>query len=57
MKSAKFTAFLNYLEAQNDWVTAAALANYFKVSTRTIRNYVSTINDETPIIAIQMDIN
>lgn len=51
MKNAKLTAFLNYLEAQNDWVTAAALANYFKVSTRTIRNYVSTINNDTPIIA------
>ncbi|WP_433945036.1 BglG family transcription antiterminator [Paenibacillus sp. SN-8-1] len=51
MKRAKLTTFLNYLEAQNDWVTAAALANYFKVSTRTIRNYVSAINSETPIIA------
>jgi len=51
VKSAKLTAFLRYLEAQNDWVTAAALANYFKVSTRTIRSYVSTINNDTPMIA------
>ncbi|WP_348772921.1 HTH domain-containing protein [Paenibacillus sp. Marseille-P2973] len=51
MKSAKLTAFLNYLETQNDWVTAAALANHFKVSTRTIRNYVSTINSDADMIA------
>lgn len=51
VKSAKLTAFLNYLETQNDWVTAAALANHFKVSTRTIRNYVSTINSGADIIA------
>lgn len=51
VKSAKLTAFLNYLETQNDWVTAAALANHFKVSTRTIRNYVSTINSDADMIA------
>ncbi|NWL88075.1 transcriptional antiterminator [Paenibacillus sp. 79R4] len=51
MKSSKITAFLNYLEARNDWVTAASLANHFKVSTRTIRNYVRTINSDTTRIA------
>lgn len=51
MKSSKITAFLNYLEARNGWVTAASLANHFKVSTRTIRNYVRTINSDTTRIA------
>ncbi|MGV3466573.1 MAG: BglG family transcription antiterminator [Heyndrickxia sp.] len=51
MKNSKLTAFLNYLEAQNDWITASSLANHFKVSTRTIRNYVSTINKDKPIIS------
>nr|WP_218652938.1 PTS sugar transporter subunit IIA [Paenibacillus sp. 79R4] len=39
------------MEARNDWVTAASLANHFKVSTRTIRNYVRTINSDTTRIA------
>ena len=51
MKNPKLKAFLNYLEAQNDWMTAGALANHFKVSTRTIRNYVSAINKDKPIIS------
>ncbi len=51
MGNQKLRAFLNYLEAQNDWVTASALANHFKVSTRTIRNYVSAINQDKPIIS------
>lgn len=51
MKNPKLKAFLNYLEAQNDWMTAGALANHFKVSTRTIRNYVSAINKGKPIIS------
>lgn len=51
MKNPKLKAFLNYLEAQNDWITAAALANHFKVSTRTIRNYVSAINKDKPLIS------
>jgi len=51
MKNPKLKAFLNYLEAQNDWMTAGALANHFKVSTRTIRNYVSAINKDKHIIS------
>ncbi|MDN3020072.1 PTS sugar transporter subunit IIA [Paenibacillus sp. BSR1-1] len=51
MENSKLKAFLSYLETQNDWITASALANHFKVSTRTIRNYVSTINKDKPIIS------
>lgn len=51
MGNPKLRAFLNYLEAQNDWITASALANHFKVSTRTIRNYVSAINKDKPMIS------
>lgn len=51
MENSKLTAFLSYLETQNDWITASSLANHFKVSTRTIRNYVSTINKDKPIIS------
>lgn len=51
MRNPKLRAFLNYLEAQNDWITASALANHFKVSTRTIRNYVSAINKDKQIIS------
>lgn len=50
MKKEKKDAFLNYLASQNGWSTASNLASYFKVSTRTIRNYVNEINKEKKLI-------
>ncbi|MDF1511194.1 HTH domain-containing protein [Robertmurraya sp. DFI.2.37] len=41
---------MQYLASKNDWCTATSLANYFKVSTRTIRKYVNEINQEQLVI-------
>lgn len=51
MKKEKKDAFINYLASQNGWSTASNLASYFKVSTRTIRNYVNEINKEKKLIS------
>lgn len=50
MKNKRKEALIQYLATQNDWCPAANLANYFKVSTRTIRKYVSEINQDQNII-------
>jgi len=51
MKNNRREAFIQYLSSKNDWCTATTLANYFKVSTRTIRKYVNEINQEHTLIA------
>lgn len=51
MKRDKMDSFLYYLESKNGWVTASELANHFKISTRTVRNYVREINKEQTIIS------
>ncbi|MXQ52691.1 BglG family transcription antiterminator [Shimazuella alba] len=51
MKNDRREAFIQYLASQNDWCLATNLANYFKVSTRTIRKYVNEINQDQIVIA------
>jgi lichenan operon transcriptional antiterminator len=51
MKNDRREAFIQYLASQNDWCMATSLANYFKVSTRTIRKYVNEINQDQIVIA------
>jgi lichenan operon transcriptional antiterminator len=51
MKNDRREAFIHYLASQNDWCMATSLANYFKVSTRTIRKYVNEINQDQIVIA------
>ncbi|WP_263706156.1 BglG family transcription antiterminator [Shouchella tritolerans] len=51
MKNNRKEAFIQYLASKNDWCTATNLANYFKVSTRTIRKYVNEINEDHLVIA------
>jgi len=51
MKNDRKEAFIQYLASKNDWCTATSLANYFKVSTRTIRKYANEINQDQIIIA------
>lgn len=51
MKNDRREAFIQYLASKNDWCTATNLANYFKVSTRTIRKYVNEINEDQLVIA------
>ncbi|OMI24987.1 transcriptional antiterminator [Bacillus haynesii] len=50
MRNDRREAFIQYLATKNDWCTAASLASYFKVSTRTIRKYVNEINRDQMVI-------
>ncbi|MDU7209615.1 MAG: HTH domain-containing protein, partial [Streptococcus sp.] len=35
-----------FLKQRNDWTTSKDLSNEFQLSTRTIKKYISEINDE-----------
>ncbi|PAE05758.1 transcriptional antiterminator, partial [Bacillus paralicheniformis] len=50
MRNDRREAFIQYLATKNDWCTAASLASYFKVSTRTIRKYVNEMNRDQMVI-------
>lgn len=50
MKKEQEQKFLLYLETQNNWCPAIRLADHFNVSTRTIRKYVSELNERGPVI-------
>lgn len=50
MRNDRREAFIQYLASQNGWCPATSLANYFKVSTRTIRKYVNEINQNQVVI-------